>query len=290
MKIRRIKNRCNLCMLCVRECVSGAWRVVDGQPSMVAPNLCNRCSHCVAVCPQAAIYHQALDYFQVKETDPDQMKPSVYHDIIRSRRSIRQFKHKAVPQDAIQDLLDLASHSPTASNRQHVAYTVISQKKILDDISNSVFGFSKGLYMKTRKGLGKQVYRILKTLFPDSISRYLDPMDYYIRESEKGRDYILHGAPVLILVHGPKGASFVNENCNIAATNIMNYAQSMSLGTCYIGFLTLALKFSGALRKKARVPKGQRVYAALVLGYPAYKHGFTASRKRPVISWVHGHE
>ncbi|MCX5880624.1 MAG: nitroreductase family protein, partial [Deltaproteobacteria bacterium] len=77
-----------------------------------------------------------------------------------------------------------------------------------------------------------------------------------------------------------------NENCNIAAANIMNFAHSSGLGTCYIGFLTLALKFSSALRNKARIPKDQKVCAALILGYPAYGHTFSASRKQPAIQWI----
>ena len=112
-------------------------------------------------------------------------------------------------------------------------------------------------------------------------------MDYYIQEADKGRDYILHNAPVLILVHRPRKENFINENCNIAAANIMNFAHSSGLGTCYIGFLTLAMKFSAEIRNKARIPKNQKVYAALILGYPAYRHPYTASRKQPAIQWIH---
>lgn len=167
-----------------------------------------------------------------------------------------------------------------------MAYTVISDKAILKDLSESVFGFGKRLYEISQKGLGKIIYFILKTLSPDNVTRYLDPMDFYIREADKGRDYIIHGAPVLILIHGHRKENFINENCNIAAANIMNSAHSTGLGTCYIGFLTLAMKYAAALRNKARIPKSHRVYAALILGYPAYGHPYTASRKQPAIQWI----
>ena len=273
-------------MFCVRECVSAAWRNVDGEPVMAAPNLCNKCGHCVAVCPQSAIFHDGLDYRQIRETNRSLAQADAYKEVVRARRSIRQFKDQAVPASVISDILDLARHSPTASNKQNVGYIVITEESILKGIAHTIFSFTSGLYNRTRKGLGKKIYWILKKKNPNGISRYLDPMDYYIKESEKGRDFILHNAPALILIHGPKKGSFINENCNIAAANIMNYGHSLGLGTCYIGFLVIALKMFPSLRKKVNLPKQRVVYAALVMGYPAYRHSFTGSRKETDIAWI----
>jgi nitroreductase/NAD-dependent dihydropyrimidine dehydrogenase PreA subunit len=289
MTIRVLEDRCKPCLLCVRECVAGAWRAVDGRPLMAAPELCNRCSHCVAVCPRGAIVHAALDPVQIRRTAPGLLVPEIYAEIVRGRRSIRQFRPKEVPADRIQSILDLAGHSPTASNQQNVGYTVISEQRRLLAISEAVFGVGRWLHAQTRKGVGRWIYRAFKTISPgNGLERYLEPMAYYIAETEKGRDYILHGAPVLILVHGPAKGAFHAENCNIAAANIMNDAHARGLGTCYIGFLCLALKFSRTLRRLVQIPKGRKVYACLVMGYPAYRHAYTASRKKPAIQWIKG--
>lgn len=111
-------------------------------------------------------------------------------------------------------------------------------------------------------------------------------MKYYIDQTEKGRDFILHNAPLLILIHAPKGAKFANENCNLAASNLMNYAYSLGLGTCYIGFLNLALQYSKTIRTIVKLPKKRMAYACIIMGYPAYKHAKTASRKQPLIKWI----
>jgi len=66
----------------------------------------------------------------------------------------------------------------------------------------------------------------------------------------------------------------------------MNYAYSLGLGTCYIGFLNLSLKYSKKLRKLVKLPENRMVYACLIIGYPAYKHLNTASRKKPVMAWI----
>ncbi len=287
MSIRVLEDRCKPCLLCVRECVAGAWREEHGRPVMAAPELCNRCSHCVAVCPRGAIVHDALDPQQVRRTDRDRLIPEIYAEIVRGRRSIRQFRPKAVPADVIESIIQLAGHSPTASNQQNVGYTVICNRSRLDAISKAVFGVGRWLHAQTGKGVGRWIYGLFKTVSPaNSLDRYLEPMGYYIAETEKGRDYVLHRAPVLILVHGPRKGAFHAENCNIAAANIMNYAHARGLGTCYIGFLCLALKFSRTLRRLVQTPKGRKVYACLVMGYPAYRYAFTASRKKPVIQWI----
>lgn len=286
MKITRIKTRCNNCMLCVRECVSGCMRIVDGEPVVLATHLCNKCGHCVAVCPQQAIYHEGLDYRQIRETEPSLVTAEGYAEVVRDRRSIRQFKNKEVPASEITDILDLARHSPTASNKQNVGYIVITNRAVIEDMAGVVFNFSTGIYKKTQKGLGKKIYGFLKKIKPDGISRYMEPMDYYIKESEKGRDFILHNAPTLILVHGPKKERFASENCNIAATNIMNYAHAKGLGTCYIGFLSVAFKLFPSMKKKVDLPKKRQVCAVIALGYPAYKHSFTGSRKQADVRWM----
>ncbi|MBT3387082.1 MAG: nitroreductase [Desulfobacula sp.] len=287
MKIRRIEEKCTKCMLCVKDCASVVWKNINGIPKIVAPGDCNRCSHCLSVCPQGAVEHGGLDWTQIQKIDPDLIDPKIYETIARGRRSVRHYKDKDIPDQLIEKVIGLVNHSPTASNSQNVGYIVVSDKNILKTISNSVFGFAVKIFYFTKKFPGNLIYRILK-IFPvsDTIARYVDPMQYFIDETKKGRDFILHNAPVLILVHGPKGKKFSSENCNISAGNIMNYAYCLGLGTCYIGFLNLSLKYSKKLRKHVNLPENRMVYACLIMGYPAYKHANTASRKKPAIKWI----
>ncbi|MCK5696189.1 MAG: nitroreductase family protein, partial [Desulfobacula sp.] len=192
-----------------------------------------------------------------------------------------------IPDELIEKIIRLVNHTPTASNSQNVGYLVVSDQKILNKISTAIFVFSTKFFFLTKQFPGNLIYQTIKLFSKsDTITRYIEPMQYYIDETEKGRDFILHNAPVLILVHTPKGAMFSNENCNISASNIMNYAYSLGLGTCYIGFLNLSLKYSRKLRNLIKLPKNRMVYASIIMGYPAYKHANSASRKKPAIQWV----
>jgi nitroreductase len=112
-------------------------------------------------------------------------------------------------------------------------------------------------------------------------------MDYAQEQNaHSGRDFILHNAPVLILIHAPKRTAFASDNCNIAATTIINYAHALGLGTCYVGFITMVLQYSPKLRKKLGVPENRRIYASLVMGYPAYRYANTVSKKNPEVQWL----
>jgi nitroreductase/NAD-dependent dihydropyrimidine dehydrogenase PreA subunit len=282
MSITRLDDKCINCKLCVRDCVAGVWRVVDGKPTPVAPDLCNRCSHCIAVCPRDAILHSALDASQSVRVNKDSLQPNVYRDIILSRRSIRHYKDTPIPRGVIEQVLDLARYAPTASNDQNVGYVVITDKKLIERTAQGIFRFVNGLHERTKSGIGRFIVNATGL----SKNRYIRLMDYTREETKSGRDFILHNAPVLILLHAPSNARFGRDNCAIAATTIINYVHALGMGTCYIGLLTLLLRFSKNLRNNLSVPKGRKVYACLVMGYPAYTHANTVSRKKPSVQWL----
>ena len=287
MKIQIIKEACTRCLLCVKDCAAAVWREENGAPRVVFPEACTLCSHCLCVCPAGAIEHDGLDLLRIKKIDRAQVNPEAYETVVRGRRSIQHYKDRPVPEDLVQKVIGLASHTPTATNSQNVAYMVITDKNLLEKISQTIFGFSVKVFQFTQKFPGNHIYKMIRTFSRSEVmARYLDPMPYYMEETKKGRDLILHKAPALILVHAPKGKNFSCENCNLAVANIMNFAYSLGLGTCYIDFLTLYLKYGKNLRRLMGIPENRMVYAALVLGYPAYGHTFTASLNTPAIKWL----
>ncbi|MBN1364749.1 MAG: nitroreductase family protein [Syntrophaceae bacterium] len=283
MRIEKCEDKCNECMLCVRDCVTGVWRNVGGKAQPVDVDLCNRCSHCIAVCPCNAIIHDGLKKEEISGVNRKNLSPDVYRDIIISRRSIRQFKKEPVPREIIERILDVARYAPTASNDQNVGYIAVTDKDLIEKVARNIFGRLSRLYDITKKGIGK-LFVNHTGLFKN---RYLRVMNYVQEQNaQNGRDFILHDAPVLILIHAPRGKPFASDNCNIAATTIINYAHALGLGTCFIGLMTIVLKFSEKLRKELGVPKGRRVYAVLVMGYPAYRYANTVSRKKADVQWL----
>jgi nitroreductase len=283
MRIEKLEEKCSECMLCVRDCVMGVWRNVNGKSQVVDIDLCNRCSHCLAVCPSDAIIHDGLKKEEITAVNRKNLNPDVYRDIITSRRSVRQFKNESVPREIIEKIIDTARYAPSSSNSQDVGYIVITDKRLIEKTAAGIFGLANSLLNKTKNGIG----RLFVNLTGLSQNRYLRVMNYVQEQNaQNGRDFILHNAPILILIHAPKNKPFACDDCNIAATTIINYAHTLGLGTCFLGLMTIVLKLRGKIRKEFHVPEGRRVYAVLAMGYPAYRFMNTVSRKKPEVKWL----
>lgn len=283
MLIKKREDKCSECMLCVRDCVMGVWRNVNGRSQVADIELCNRCSHCIAVCPCDAIIHDGLKKEKIFTVNRKNLIPEVLRDIIVSRRSIRQFKKEPVPREVIEQIIDIARYAPSASNSQNVGYIVVTNKRLIEGTAVNIFGLASRLFDMSKKGMG----RLFVNLTGLSRNRYLRMMNYAQEQNaQNGRDFILHDAPVLILIHAPKRTQFASDNCNIAATTIINYAHALGLGTCFTGLMTMVLRFSGKIRRELRIPEGRRVYASLVMGYPSYRFANTVSRKKPEVRWL----
>ncbi|MDG6257848.1 MAG: nitroreductase family protein [Methanomicrobiaceae archaeon] len=56
--------------------------------------------------------------------------------IIKSRRSVRQYRPAPVPSDVINDALECARHAPTANNGQKWLFGVITEKDLLASIAD----------------------------------------------------------------------------------------------------------------------------------------------------------
>ena len=249
---------------------------------MAHPEFCNRCSHCLAICPQDAISHPSLEPSQVTLVHVNENGAEIYEHIVRNRRSMRHYTGKPVDKEIVQRLINSARYSPTASNDQNVSYIVVQDALLIKKISQRMFSYMLKLDSFFNISLGKGLRKYIGAKF----TKYLDAMSFYKHETEQGRDLVFHGAQTLVLFMAPKRASFAEANCNIAATNFVNLASTMGLGTCFIGFIVLAIKWDKTIRRWLKIPKDKRVYAGVVLGHPALSHKKTTSRKQAPVTWI----
>jgi ferredoxin len=146
-------ENCTGCKACVKECVANLFYFKADLLQLVDTfeDSCIECGHCEAVCPVDVI---TLRYHKQEELKDNSIKERIpsfdsFLNLALTRRSIRQFKDKAISKDLIEKLLEIARYSPTGSNSENVYYTIIQNKEIVTAISNHItkktIGFVKAL-------------------------------------------------------------------------------------------------------------------------------------------------
>jgi nitroreductase len=227
-----------------------------------------------------------MDKVQIRRIAPlPENAASVYRDIVQLRRSVRHYQDRPVPREMIEEILNVARHSPSSHNAQNVRYTVITDRAIIREISGSIVSKLLRLFDFVQRPWIRCLLNIFKnTTIVKTIDSFLGNGDFYKAQIESGRDMIFHDAPVLILVHA-KPVTLASGNCFIAATNIANYASARGLGTCFVGLLTESMRFDRRLKQKLGIPKKQKLFVALACGYPKYGFQNSAPRKPLKIRW-----
>jgi len=154
-------------------------------------------------------------------------------DIIKKRRSIRAYKDQPLSKDIVNRILEAAKYAPTARNLQELEYKVITNRSLIQQISD-------------------RITRIVKKEFPE----------FKLRD----RPSFFYGAPLLIIITGPKENTWIHSDAALAVQNIMLYATSIDLGTCFIGFARL-IERDAELMRELNISKDRSVAAAVICGY-----------------------
>ncbi|MEM4904365.1 MAG: nitroreductase family protein, partial [Desulfurococcaceae archaeon] len=58
-------------------------------------------------------------------------KFEILADIVKTRRTVREYSEESVPREVVETVLDLARWSPSGSNVQDWRFVVVTDKKLL---------------------------------------------------------------------------------------------------------------------------------------------------------------
>jgi hypothetical protein len=117
-------------------------------------------------------------------------------------------------------------------------------------------------------------------------NEHFDTVKLALEESEKGIDRLFHGAPCVIIIHGPMDGSTPVEDAAFAAYNICMLAHYMALGTCLIGFAVEAINRSSEIKTSLGIFPDNRIHAVIVLGKPAVKFVHHSLRKGYTVDFL----
>lgn len=179
-------------------------------------------------------------------------------DALRGRRSVREYKPDNISREAIATLIEAATLAPSAMNEQPWHFTVVTDKALLNSISSKA---------KSHILAGADAV-------PDHLRKALEAPAFQI----------FYHAPALIVISATQSLPWVNEDCALAAENLMLAAFAQGLGTCWIGFAQrwLATDEGAAM---IDLPSGYRAIAPVIVGSPM-TFPDAIERRAPTIRWI----
>ena len=264
--------RCKHCNHCVKVCPSAVFVRRMGQaPRVERPQNCIECGHCVDVCKAACIQHSSFTPDKIHEVNRDLLPtPRQLMELIRARRSNRMLTRDAVPQEALNDILEAARYAPTAENTRSVKLTVIRDAEALTTLEDSVMHF----FIKLAGVLmSRPIAPITRRVIPDLYKEGLELKRFEQRWCA-GEQPCICNATTLICFSAPKGYNFAMHDCNLAYQNASLMAEAHGISQIYMGLITVALKMKGrrSAQKLLGIPKGHQLCALMGLGFPAFHY------------------
>jgi len=281
------KTKCDNCGTCVSHCPR-CYTNKTGETEAKGDNKkCILCGHCVALCPNMAITHTQLEmseFHSIEDINDDDILS--LDKIITRRRSHRIFEKRNVPKELLEELISIVRFAPTGANTQAVEIKVIQNKERIREISKATVNHFVSLMDNLNNEAKKYIEK--NETIPDSIANQIKRNERYKNMGlalEKGIDPIFHKAPVLMIFHASKKSRTPKDDCVIAAHTAALKAITMGLESCYIGLFTRAATESKTVLEATKLQKDNKVYSALILGFPVFK--FLRQVARPPIntSW-----
>lgn len=184
-------------------------------------------------------------------------------DNIYQRRSVRNYSEKEVPDETIKEIIRAGTYAPTAMNQQPWRFVVVKNKQLIEEYDDR----AKKAFLTTYKDTDN----------PDLVR--------YVQYLSKPTTRLFYGATVLILVFA--SPDVISENdCALAAENMMLAAQSLGIGSCWIG-LAAGLGYDVEFLKEVEVPEGHKLIAPLIFGYPTKDNLKAPARSADVVlKWI----
>lgn len=179
--------------------------------------------------------------------------------IIKSRRSIRNFKPQQVPEADLEKILDSAVHAPNGRNEQRWHFTVVQNKEML----NKMVGIIKENVLKS----GNE----------------------FLKQRASSPDYnTFYKAPTVILLTADEKSPWAVVDCGAAMQNIALAAEALNIGSCPMTQpgLLFASEEGSQFKKELGIPEDYKFVCAVSLGYKNGETPVAPERTKDVINYV----
>lgn len=283
------QDRCILCGSCIDVCVRRIYEESDDMINITDPSLCIFCGHCMAICPEDAIRLPVVnpEEFKPLPARNELPRPEQLMDLFRFRRSVRRFKNRPVEREKIEKIIEAGRFAPTGGNFQPFRFTVIQTPERISNIRNLIIDNLVKQADRTEEELSEKLKRGESLTQSETIEKnYAGNMRAMADPNKKGVDRLLWNAPVLIALYVPPAVTSPGVDAGLTGMQMALMAETLGLGTCFIGFVPGAAAVLPDLRRAMQVPEDHTVALAFIAGYPDFEYLRFVSRKPARIKWL----
>lgn len=250
--------RCMCCGLCVADCRNHAIIAgPEGYP-IVAPDggaeRCMHCQHCMMLCPAGALSVDGVNVAECPAAKQDLPSYASMLDLVRSRRSCRDYLQKNVEKEIVADLMDAMRYVPTGVNRRGLHFSLIDDLDVMAE-------YRRRTYEKI------SAMKYAGTL-PEGQNRLYE-------QFMSGSDPVYRTAPHLLIVSVAEDSFCAEADPLIAVSYFELLAHAKGLGTVWFGrWMSLWRTILPELKAPMGIPEGYRPGYAILFGYPAETQNF----------------
>ncbi len=297
-------DKCTGCGACHDNCPGGIMIMGDDNVAKMDPDkmFCFSCSNCAVVCPVDAItmrspYFVEAGFYETTPSDiPTRLpappldadgNPTEYTALekeILERRSVRNFKKDPVPEPLIRRIIEAGRMAPSAGNCQPWRFLVITDQELMDEIVGAVQPMAA---MFSAMYQNDDMLEMLAGQYDaDPQPGMFDPrVQGGIKAVSEGELPALLNAPALIVMLGDERAIAGPEmNIGICGSNMNYVANSIGLGSCWVGFIGL-VNMNPELLQKLGVEAPYKVVSSLAVGYPQFEQKGMVAREAKPVTW-----
>lgn len=168
---------------------------------------------------------------------------------IMHRRAIRRYAERQIEEETLQQILDAGMYAPSAGGRQGVLFAVCQDREVNERLGRIKRANSNPSMATKTSYVSKEQPSIADD--PNLGNAFYD-------------------APTVITMFAPKNFLFAVEDCAVAAENMMLAADSLRVGSCYIGagWTAFADPYGQEILRKWDIPTDRYAVMQLLLGYP----------------------
>jgi nitroreductase len=178
---------------------------------------------------------------------------------IRNRRSTRGFLPEQLKDIDTEAIIEAGIYAPSANNQQPWHFTVIQNKDMLDRLS-----------VAFKEVAGKS------------------DNEYVRRFADNEKFHVFYNAPTVVLVSGDKNNQYAAVDCAAAVENILVAAESLEIGSCWIGLIAILLNSEdgAGFVKELGIPEGFKQIHAVCLGHKKINITNAPARKENTVNYI----